>query len=109
VLVSFLALALLVIGVQAAGHKAGWGIQSATPIPGGHDDDGHADRVEPIRVFEVALGGRAMGAAASASAKEGAAGAFFNGLLATVLATSCTAPFLGAAVGFALAPGQRAG
>jgi thiol:disulfide interchange protein DsbD len=60
-------------------------------------------------VFEVYLGGRAMGAAASASSKEGAAGAFFNGLLATALATSCTAPFLAAAAGFALAPGQTAG
>jgi thiol:disulfide interchange protein len=58
-------------------------------------------------VFEVYLGGRTMGAAASASSKEGAAGAFFNGLLATALATSCTAPLLGAAVGFALAPGQQ--
>ena len=110
VLVSFVALALLVIGVQAAGHKAGWGIQFGNP----YFLVVMTTMVTLIAlnlfgVFEVALGGRAMGAAASASAKEGAAGAFFNGLLATVLATSCTAPFLGAAVGFALAPGQRAG
>ncbi|MGH7970092.1 MAG: protein-disulfide reductase DsbD family protein, partial [Limisphaerales bacterium] len=59
-------------------------------------------------VFEVHLGGRTMGAAAGLSSKHGAAGAFFNGLLATVLATSCTAPFLGAAVGFAFAPSQTA-
>jgi len=38
------------------------------------------------------------------SSKPGAPGAFFNGLLATLLATSCTAPFLGAAAGFALLP-----
>jgi thiol:disulfide interchange protein len=109
VLVSFLALALLVIGVQAAGHKAGWGIQFGNPyfllvmttlvtlIA-----------LNLFGVFEITLGGRALGAAAGASSKEGAVGAFFNGLLATVLATSCTAPFLGAAVGFALAPGQVA-
>jgi len=109
VLASFTALALLVIGVQVAGHKAGWGIQFGNP----YFLVVMTTMVTLIAlnlfgVFEVALGGRAMGAAATASAKEGAAGAFFNGLLATVLATSCTAPFLGAAVGFALAPGQRA-
>src|SRR5213078_3101479 len=35
-------------------------------------------------------------------------GAFFNGRLATMLAASCTAPFLGAAIGFAFAPSQTA-
>jgi len=39
----------------------------------------------------------------SLASKHGAAGAFFNGVLATVLATPCTAPFLGAALGFAFA------
>jgi thiol:disulfide interchange protein DsbD len=109
VLVSFLALALLVIGVKAAGHKAGWGIQFgnayfliamttlATLIA-----------LNLFGVFEVTLEGRTMGAAANLSSKHGAAGAFFNGLLATVLATSCTAPFLGAAIGFAFAPSQTA-
>jgi len=57
-------------------------------------------------VFEVTLGGRVMGAASGAAAQEGAAGAFFNGLLAVVLATSCTAPILGSAVGYALTTGQ---
>jgi thiol:disulfide interchange protein DsbD len=109
VLVSFVALALLVIGVQAAGHKAGWGIQFGNP----YFLVVMTTLVTLIAlnlfgVFEVYLGGKAMDAAASASSKEGAAGAFFNGLLATILATSCTAPFLGAAVGFALAPGQSA-
>jgi thiol:disulfide interchange protein len=42
-----------------------------------------------------------MGAAGTLAARHGAAGAFFNGVLATVLATPCTAPFLGAALGFA--------
>jgi thiol:disulfide interchange protein len=109
VLVSFLALALVVIGIQAAGHRAGWGIQFGNP----YFLVVMTTLVTLIAlnlfgVFEVTLSGRAMGAAAGASAGEGATGAFFNGLLATVLATSCTAPFLGAAVGFALAPGQSA-
>jgi DsbC/DsbD-like thiol-disulfide interchange protein/cytochrome c biogenesis protein CcdA len=53
-------------------------------------------------VFEVTLSGRAMSAAGVAASQHGSAGAFFNGVLAVVLATPCTAPFLGAAVGFAL-------
>jgi thiol:disulfide interchange protein DsbD len=109
VLVSFAALAFLVIGIKAAGHKAGWGIQFgnayflvamttlATLIA-----------LNLFGVFEVTLEGKTMGAAANLSSKHGAAGAFFNGLLATVLATSCTAPFLGAAIGFAFAPAQTA-
>jgi thiol:disulfide interchange protein DsbD len=54
-------------------------------------------------VFEVILGGSALNTAGELASKHGAAGAFFNGVLATVLATPCTAPFLGAALGFAFA------
>ncbi len=48
-------------------------------------------------------GGRALSAATTLTSKHGARGAFFNGLLATVLATSCSAPILAGAVGFAFA------
>jgi len=107
VLVSFLALAGLVIGIKAAGHTAGWGIQFGNPyFLVVMTTLATLIALNLFGVFEVHLGGRAMGAAAGLSAKHGAAGAFFNGLLATVLATSCTAPFLGAAIGFAFAPGQ---
>jgi len=44
-----------------------------------------------------------MGAAGDLAAKEGLPGAFFNGVLATALATPCTAPFLAPALGFAFA------
>ena len=54
-------------------------------------------------VFEVNLGGRALDAAGGLASKHGSAGAFFNGVLATVLATPCTAPFLSIALGFAFA------
>ena len=109
VLVSFLALAGIVLGVKAAGHRAGWGIQFSSP----YFLVAMTTLVTLIAlnlfgVFEVTLGSRTMDAAANLSSKEGAAGAFFNGLLATLLATSCTAPFLGAAVGFAFAPSQSA-
>ena len=109
VLVSFLALAGLVLGIKAAGHKAGWGIQFSSP----YFLVAMTVLVTLIAlnlfgVFEVYLGSRTMDAASNLSSKHGVAGAFFNGLLATVLATSCTAPFLGAAVGFAFAPSQTA-
>jgi thiol:disulfide interchange protein DsbD len=54
-------------------------------------------------VFEVNLGGGTMGAAGQLASKHGPAGAFFNGVLATVLATPCTAPILASALGFAFA------
>ena len=104
VLVSFAVLAGLVIGVKAAGHKAGWGMQFSNPqfiviltvlVT--------LVALNLFGVFEVTLSGRVMGAAGGLASQHGAAGAFFNGVLATILATPCTAPFLGAALGFAFA------
>jgi thiol:disulfide interchange protein DsbD len=104
VAVSFLALAALVIGVKAAGHNAGWGMQFGNP---------KFIIVMAVLVtlvalnlfglFEVNLSGGVMGAAGNLASKHGPAGAFFNGVLATVLATPCTAPFLSIALGFAIA------
>jgi thiol:disulfide interchange protein DsbD len=54
-------------------------------------------------LFEINLGGSAMGAAGELASKGGNVGAFFNGVLATALATPCTAPFLAVALGFAFA------
>ncbi len=107
VLVSFLALAAIVIGVKAAGHHAGWGMQFGSPV--------FVVCLTTLvllvalnlfGVFEVTLGGRALDAASRLASKHGAAGAFFNGLLTTVLATSCTAPILGTALGFAFREGE---
>lgn len=104
VVASFMALAGLVIGMQSAGRPAGWGM--------------HFQSIEFLvlmmilvalvalnffGVFEIRLGGKAMGAAGKLSGKRGYSGAFFNGVLATVLATPCTAPFLAPALGFAFA------
>jgi thiol:disulfide interchange protein len=104
VLVSFLVLAAAVIGVKSAGHKAGWGMQFGNT----HFIVALTILVVLVAlnlfgVFEVTLGGRAMGAAGDLASKHGFAGAFFNGILATVLATPCTAPFLSIALGFAFA------
>jgi thiol:disulfide interchange protein DsbD len=52
-------------------------------------------------VFE--LGTCASSVGGSLQAKQGLAGSFFSGVLATVVATPCSAPFLGAAIGAAIA------
>ena len=102
--VSFLVLAGMVIGVKAAGHKAGWGMQFGNPqflvlltalVT--------LVALNLFGLFEVNPGGRVLDAAGTLASKHGPAGAFFNGVLATILATPCTAPFLGTALGFAFA------
>ena len=104
VLVSFLALAVIVIGVKAAGHRAGWGMQFGNPIfVVCLTTLVTLVALNLFGVFEVMLGRRAIGAAGELASKHGAPGAFFNGLLATALATPCTAPFLAPALGFAFA------
>jgi len=102
VLFSFLTLAAIVIGVKAAGHQAGGGMQFGSPIF-------IVCLITLVTlvalnlfgVFEVALGGSALDAAGNLASRHGASGAFFNGVLATTLATPCTAPFLAPALGFA--------
>ena len=104
VLVSFAALAAIVIGVKAAGHRAGWGMQFSSPVfVVCLTTLVTLVALNLFGVFEVAIGGRALDAAGGLASKHGAAGAFFNGVLATVLATPCTAPFLSIALGFAFA------
>jgi len=102
VLVSFLVLAGVALAVQAAGGTASWSAPFQNPV----------FRVlitvlitlvalNLFGVFELTLGGSAMQKASDLSTKEGWSGAFFNGVLAAVLATPCTAPFLASALAFA--------
>ncbi len=102
VLASFLVLAGVVVGVQQAGKLASWGMQFQNPeflvvmtilVT--------VVALNLFGVFEVTLGGNVMGAAGELAGREGASGAFFNGILATALATPCTAPYLALALGFA--------
>ncbi|HSY17087.1 MAG TPA: thioredoxin family protein, partial [Candidatus Acidoferrales bacterium] len=102
VLVSFLAFAGIIIGVKAAGHHAGWGMQFGSPIfVVCLTTLVTLVALNLFGVFEVVIGGRALNAAGELAGRHGASGAFFNGLLATILATPCTAPFLVDALGFA--------
>jgi thiol:disulfide interchange protein DsbD len=54
-----------------------------------------------LGVFEIALGGGAASKLSELSRREGYGGAFLHGMFTTLLGTSCTAPFLGAVLGFA--------
>jgi thiol:disulfide interchange protein len=51
-------------------------------------------------VFEI--GASAVGVGQGLQAQEGLTGSFFSGLLAVVVATPCSAPFLGSALGYAV-------
>ncbi|HEY2329436.1 MAG TPA: protein-disulfide reductase DsbD domain-containing protein, partial [Verrucomicrobiae bacterium] len=104
VLFSFLVLAAVVIGVKAAGHQAGWGMQFGSPIfIVCLTTLVMLVALNLFGVFEVTVGGKTLDSANELASRHGARGAFFNGVLATTLATPCTAPFLAPALGFAFA------
>jgi len=104
VLASFLALAAIVIAVNAAGHRAGWGMQFGNPVfVVCLTTLVTLVALNLFGVFEVTPGGAVMDAAGKLAGRHGAPGAFFNGVLATALATPCTAPVLATALGFAFA------
>jgi thiol:disulfide interchange protein/DsbC/DsbD-like thiol-disulfide interchange protein len=104
VLTSFLVLGSLVIAVKKAGGAANWGMQFQSPMfLVAMTTLVTLVALNLFGVFEVMLGGGAMTAASELASKEGPGGAFFNGVLATALATPCTAPFLAPALGFAFA------
>jgi thiol:disulfide interchange protein DsbD len=54
-----------------------------------------------LGVFEIALSGGTASKLSELSSREGFGGAFLHGMFTTLLGTSCTAPFLGAVLGFA--------
>ena len=99
VLVSFWAIGGLVI----AGRLASWGEQfqdprfivSVTVLM-------TLVALNLFGVFEVLLPGSTVTGATQLASKEGAGGAFFNGVLAVILGASCVAPMLAAAVGWAI-------
>jgi thiol:disulfide interchange protein/DsbC/DsbD-like thiol-disulfide interchange protein len=100
VLVSFWALAAVLLVLRAAGEAAGWGFQLQHP--------GFVTVLILLFSFIAAdlagfiqWGGSWMGAGANLANKEGYAGSFFTGMLAVVVATPCTAPFMGTAIGAA--------
>ncbi|WP_152426847.1 protein-disulfide reductase DsbD family protein [Paramagnetospirillum caucaseum] len=105
IVVSFLALALLAIGLKQAGAAVGWGIQFQQP-------GFLAVMVVLLALFAANLWGMfeipmpaVLFSRGGGAAHHTVLGHFLSGAFATLLATPCSAPFLGTAIGFALARG----
>ena len=105
IIVSFLVIAGALIAVKAAGRTIGWGLQFQEPAF-------IAAMAVLVTVFACHLAGLfevplprfiANAASSRTGPDESLAGHFATGAFATLLATPCSAPFLGTAVGFALA------
>ncbi|MEO6103157.1 MAG: thioredoxin family protein, partial [Pseudoxanthomonas sp.] len=88
------------IALRAAGQALGWGFQLQQPLViGGLVYLMFAVGLSLSGVF--ALGHRFAGAGHELTGRSGPAGDFFTGVLAVVIASPCTAPFMGAALAFA--------
>jgi thiol:disulfide interchange protein DsbD len=102
ILVSFWALVALLLVLRAAGATLGWGFQFQSPVF-------LLVLAGLLFFFALSLAGQfeigltLTGAGGALAAKQGYAGSFFTGVLAVIVATPCTAPFMGAAIGYALA------
>lgn len=102
IFVWFLGLAAIVVGLKTAGSEVTWAFQFQNPWF--NFTIGAIIFVFALNlfgVFEIVLPGRAASGLAEAADRSGLSGSFAQGILATLLATPCTAPFLGTALGFA--------
>jgi thiol:disulfide interchange protein DsbD len=102
VVLSFMAIAGTLLAVRAASGAVGWGFQFQSPLF-------VAAMAWLLFVMGLNLSGVFLvhgtftSAGQTLTEKEGLAGQFFTGVLAVLVATPCTAPFMGAAVAAALA------
>jgi len=102
IVVSFWVLVGVLLGLHAAGSTLGWGFQFQSPV--------FLALMASLLFFlglslagQFEIGLTLTSAGGSLAQKQGYAGSFFTGVLAVIVATPCTAPFMGAAVGYALA------
>jgi len=104
ILVCFAVLAVVVILLRATGAQVGWGFQ--------FQDDRFivsisclvfAFALNLFGVYELSVSAQATQGLAKLASGQGYGSAFFQGVFATILATPCTAPFLGTASAFAFA------
>lgn len=101
VIVSFLLLAALLLALRFGGEELGWGFQLQSP--------GVVAILSLVFfalacsfIVELPFGGKIQQLAGSVGLPGGYFGSFLNGVLATLVATPCTGPFLGAVIGAAL-------
>ena len=102
VLASFVVFAGLLIALKAAGASVGWGFQLQSPwLVGLLSLLLFAIGLNLLGVFE--LGGRFQNIGSGSVSGSGSFSSFLTGVLAVIVATPCTAPFMAGAVGLALA------
>jgi thiol:disulfide interchange protein DsbD len=96
VLATFIALALILVSLRQAGSYVGWGMQFSDP-------GFVAVMVTVVFVFGLnALGVFDFEVSVQSEQRGGYLGSFVNGIVASIMATPCSAPFLGSAAGFAM-------
>lgn len=101
ILVSFAVIGAVLLMLKSAGGQIGWGFQLQDPL---------VILALSYLVFIIGLNfsgvfdfsGAFANSGASLANKHGISGAFFTGVLATLVATPCTAPFMAGALGYAL-------
>ena len=101
VVLSFLALGALLLGLRATGEQLGWGFQLQNPAV-----------VAALAALFTLLGlnlagvfdfgGILPGRVVNLQAKNPSLNAFLSGVMATAIASPCTAPFMGASLGYAV-------
>jgi len=102
IVVSFWILVGALLGLRAAGAGLGWGFQFQSPV--------FLELMAGLLFFlglslagQFEIGLTLTSAGGSLAARQGYTGSFFTGVLAVIVATPCTAPLMGTAVGYALA------
>lgn len=101
VIVSFVGVAAVLIALQQAGSAIGWGFQLQSP--------GFVIALAYLFIAMglslsgvVEFGGSLMNTGSGLANRGGLSGSFFTGVLAVIVASPCTAPFMGTALGFAV-------
>ena len=102
VMASFAVVGIAIVALRAAGHALGWGAQLQQPL---------VVALLACVMFAVGLSmsgvvqfGAALGnTGAGLAGRAGPVGDFFTGVLAVVVASPCTAPFMGSALAYAFA------
>ena len=101
ILLSFLVIALVLIGLKTLGAQIGWGFQLQNPLFVMFLIYLLAlVALNLAGFFEVGSGFSHVGS--KMASQQGLSGSFYTGVLATLVATPCTAPFMGVAIGYAL-------
>ena len=106
--ISFWVLAGLLLAFRSAGHQVGWGFQLQSPmVVTALIFVFYGFALNLFGVFEIGTSFTKLGGKTTDSISP--VSSFFHGVLACIVATPCSAPFMGASVGFALTQGPLHG